>query len=135
MVKTALEPHTAGLQFQCLYHQQLCRLKGSSQKLTVGAASCPVQKYHSSSRFPSLFLSSLESFLVLFLRAKLLGQAGRMRCIVINTNFVPTQMIDGTEKPIRSLQTRSAIQRTLEIWSTLPSYRSLYFVMSDRGYQ
>ena len=35
------------------------------------SASCPLQKYHSSSRFPSLFLSSLESFSVLFLRAKL----------------------------------------------------------------
>ena len=35
------------------------------------SASWPVQKYHSSSRFPSLFLSSLESFSVLFLRAKL----------------------------------------------------------------
>ena len=62
------------------------------------------------------------------------GQARRVLCIVICINSAPTQMIDGTEKPIRSLQTRSAIQRTLEIWSTLPSYRSLYFVMSDRGY-
>ena len=35
------------------------------------SAPCPLQKVHSSSRFPSLFLSSLESFLVLFLRAKL----------------------------------------------------------------
>ena len=41
------------------------------------------------------------------------GQAGRVRCIVICSNSAPTQMIDGTEKPILSLQTRSAIQR---IW-------------------
>ena len=33
--------------------------------------SCPRQKFHSSSQIPSLFLSSLESFAVLFLRAKL----------------------------------------------------------------
>ena len=33
--------------------------------------SCPRQKVHSSSLFPSLFLSSLESFSVLFLQAKL----------------------------------------------------------------
>ena len=33
------------------------------------------------------------------------GQAGRVRCIVICINSAPTQMIDGTEKPIRSLQT------------------------------
>ena len=35
------------------------------------SASCPRQKFHSLSRFPSLFLSSLESCWVLFLRAKL----------------------------------------------------------------
>ena len=35
------------------------------------SASCPLQKYHSSSQFPSLFLRSLESFSVLFLWAKL----------------------------------------------------------------
>ena len=35
------------------------------------SASCLQQKLHSSSRFPSLFLSSLESFSVLFLLAKL----------------------------------------------------------------
>ena len=29
------------------------------------------------------------------------GQAGRVRCIVICINSAPTQMIDGTEKPIR----------------------------------
>ena len=39
------------------------------------------------------------------------GQAWRVHCNVICINFTPTQMIDGTEKPIRSLQTRSAIQR------------------------
>ena len=57
--------------------------------------SCPQQKFDLSSRFPSLFLSSLGSFSMLFLPAKL------------------AQMIDGTEKPLRSLQIRSAIQR---IW-------------------
>ena len=31
------------------------------------------------------------------------GQAGRVRCIVICINSAPTQMIDGTEKPMRSL--------------------------------
>ena len=41
------------------------------------------------------------------------GQARRMLCIVNCINYAPTQMIDGTEKPIRSLQTRSAIRR---IW-------------------
>ena len=41
------------------------------------------------------------------------GQARRVLCIVICINSAPTKMIDGTEKPIRSLQTRSAIQR---IW-------------------
>ena len=35
------------------------------------SASYPRQKFHSSSRFPSLFLSSLKSFSVLFLRDKL----------------------------------------------------------------
>ena len=35
------------------------------------SASCPQQKFHSSSRFPSLFLSSLGSFSILFLLAKL----------------------------------------------------------------
>ena len=33
----------------------------------------------------------------------------RLRCIVICINSATTQMIDGTEKPMRSLQTRSAI--------------------------
>ena len=41
------------------------------------SASCPLQKYHSSSRFPSLFLSSLESFSVLFLQAK------RGKCVAL----------------------------------------------------
>ena len=38
------------------------------------------------------------------------GQDRGVFCIVICINSAPTQMIDGTEKPIRSLQTRSAIQ-------------------------
>ena len=66
-----------------------------SYKNIAMSASCPQQKFDSSSRFPSLFLSSLGSFSILFLPAKL------------------AQMIDGTEKPLRSLQIRSAIQR---IW-------------------
>ena len=41
------------------------------------------------------------------------GQARRVLCILICINSALTQVIDGTEKPIRSLQTRSAIQR---IW-------------------
>ena len=40
------------------------------------------------------------------------GRTRRVLCIVIGINSSPTQMIDGTEKPIPSLQTRSAIQRT-----------------------
>ena len=36
--------------------------------------------------------------------------AGRLCCIVICINPAPTQMIDGTEKPIRSLQMPSVIQ-------------------------
>ena len=39
------------------------------------------------------------------------GQEGQVRCIVICINSAPTQMIDRTEKLIRSLQTCSAIQR------------------------
>ena len=35
------------------------------------SASCPQQKLHSSWRFPSLFLSSLGSFTILFLQTKL----------------------------------------------------------------
>ena len=46
------------------------------------------------------------SFAIRFVFA---GQAGRGRWIVICINPTHTQMIDGTEKPIRSLQTRSAI--------------------------
>ena len=41
------------------------------------------------------------------------GQARRVLCIVICINSAPTQMIDGTEKPIQSLQTGSAIK---QIW-------------------
>ena len=43
------------------------------------------------------------------------GQARRVLCIVISINSAPTQMINRTEKPIRSLQTRSAIQGNLAI--------------------
>ena len=62
------------------------------------SASCPQQKFHSSSRFPSLFLSSLGSFSILFLRAKL-GE-----CIALWFALTPTQMIDGIEKPIQSFE-------------------------------
>ena len=73
------------------------------------SASCPQQKFHSWSRFPTLFLGSLGSFSFLFLRAKL------SECVALWFALTPppTQMIDRTEKPIRSLQTRSAIQ---QIW-------------------
>ena len=54
----------------------------------------------------------LEQFRVI-LNFVFAGQAGLVRCIVIRINSTPTQMIDGTGKPIRSLQTRSPIQR---IW-------------------
>ena len=47
-----------------LFFQVSCKNKTMS-------ASCPLQNVHSSSWFPSLFLSSLESFSVLFLWAKL----------------------------------------------------------------
>ena len=47
-----------------LFLQVSCKNKTMS-------ASCPLQNVHSSSWFPSLFLSSLESFSVLFLWAKL----------------------------------------------------------------
>ena len=47
-----------------LFLQVSCKNKAMS-------ASCLLQNVHSSSRFPSLFLSSLESFSVLFLWAKL----------------------------------------------------------------
>ena len=50
------------------------------------------------------------SFIVSF---AFVGQAGRMRCIVICINSVPTQMIDGTKNTIWSLQMCSAIQ---QIW-------------------
>ena len=58
------------------------------------SASCPLKKVDSSSRFPSLCLSSLELFSVLFC-----GQAGRVRCIVICINPAPNSKIDGTENP------------------------------------
>ena len=89
MVKTALERKTVGLQFQRLYHQQLCCTK-TPLIITISFAILKQSRV-------------ILSFV-------LGGQAGRVRCIVINTNFAPTQMIDGTEKPIRSLQTCSAIQ-------------------------
>ena len=54
----------------------------------------------------------LEQFRVI-LDIVFADQAGRVRCIVICINSTPNQMIDGTEKPIRSFQTRCAIQR---IW-------------------
>ena len=41
--------------------------------ITLILVSCPQQNVHSSSRSPSLFLSSLESFSVLLLQAKLGG--------------------------------------------------------------
>ena len=89
MVKTTLERKTVGLQFQRLYHQQLCCTK-TPLIITISFA-------------------ILEQSRVI-LSFALGGQAGRVRCIVINTYFAPTQMSDGTEKPIRSLQTCSAIQ-------------------------
>ena len=89
MVKTALERKTVGLQFQRLYHQQLCCTK-TPLIITISFA-------------------ILEQSRVI-LSFVFVGQAGRVRCIVININSAPTQMIDGTEKPIRSLQTCSAIQ-------------------------
>ena len=45
-----------------------CLLHWKNKAMSV---SCPRLKFHSSSRFPSLFLSSLKSFSVLFLPAKL----------------------------------------------------------------
>ena len=42
------------------------------------------------------------------------GQDRRVLFIVICINSAPTQVIDGTEKPIRSLQTRSAIQSSYQ---------------------
>ena len=77
-----------------------------SRKNKAMSASCSGQKFHSSWRFPSLFLSSLESFFFVFA-----DQTGRVRCIVICINSALTQMIDETEKPTWSLQTSSEIQR------------------------
>ena len=58
----------------------------------------------------SLLVLSILGVILNFVFA---GQAGQLRCIVICINSTPTQMIDRTEKPIRSLQTRSTIQ---QIW-------------------
>ena len=80
------------------------------------SASCPQQKFHSSSRFPSLFLSSLGSLSISFLRAKL----GECVALWLALTPPPTQMIDGTEKPVQSLQTRNAIQ---QIWLQVNSQR------------
>ena len=63
-----------------------------SWKNKAMSASCPLQKYHSSSRFPSLFLSSLESFSVLFLRAKL-GE-----CVALWLTWTPPQLKCLTEQ-------------------------------------
>ena len=72
------------------------------------SVSRPLQKVHSH----HIFFAILEQSRVI-LSFVFAGQAGRVRCIVICINSAPTQMIDGTEKTISSLQTRSAIQR---IW-------------------
>ena len=61
------------------------------------SASCPQQKFHSSSRFPSLFLSSLGSLSISFLRAKL----GECVALWLALTPPPTQMIDGTENPFK----------------------------------
>ena len=50
------------------------------------SASCPQQKFHSSTRFRSLFLSSLGSFSILFLRAKL-GE-----CVALWFALTPPQL-------------------------------------------
>ena len=60
------------------------------------SGSCPRQKVDSSSAI-------LEQSRVI-LTFVFAGQAGRVRCIVICINSSPTQMIDGTEKPIRSFE-------------------------------
>ena len=63
------------------------------------------QKFHSPSRFPSLFLSSLEkermSSLVstVIVSLAVAGEAGWARLVVICINPALAQMIDGTEKP------------------------------------
>ena len=62
--------------------------------------------------FIAISFAILEQFRVI-LDFVFADQAGRVRCIVICINSTPNQMIDGTEQPIRSFQTRSAIQR---IW-------------------
>ena len=70
----------------------------------------------------SCLLPSTKSPLIIEISFAILDQSGvilsfvfagrdrRVLCIVICINSAPTQMIDRTEKPIRSLQTRSAIQ-------------------------
>ena len=80
--------------------------------------SCLLQEYSNVCLLPStkiplivaIAFTIFEQFRVI-LSFVFAGQAGRVRCIVICINSTPTQMIDGTEKPIRSLQTCSAIQR------------------------
>ena len=74
----------------------------------------------------SCFLPSTKSPLIIAISFAVLEQSGvilsfvfagqdrRVLCIVICINSAPTQMIDGTEKPIRSLQTRSAIQSSYQ---------------------
>ena len=82
--------------------------------------SCLLQEYSNVCFLPStkiplviaISFAILEQFRVI-LNFVSVGQAGRVHCFVICINSAPTQMIDETEKPIRSLQTRSAIQR---IW-------------------
>ena len=68
------------------------------------SASCPQKK---KPLIITLFSNLEQSWVILSF------VAGWVRCIVICINPAPTQMIDGTEKPIQSLQTHSAIQR---IW-------------------
>ena len=61
----------------------------------------PFKKVHSSSWFPSLFLNSLESFSVSFLRAKLGLRVASWFALT------PPRLKWLTENPIRSLQTRN----------------------------
>ena len=61
------------------------------------SASCPQQKFHSSSRFPLLFLSSLGSFSILFLRAKL-GD-----CVALWFALTPPQLKWLTEQKNRAV--------------------------------
>ena len=59
------------------------------------SASCPQQKFHSSSRFPSLFLSSLASFSVLFCRPS----PEWVCCIVICINSTPLKWLMEQKNP------------------------------------